>query len=164
MVNKKAVVLATIIALIVIGGFFGFKIYLMNKDESIDQTSNNTAEAQWSSKTENTDSQTSEPEKANEVENTNSSENNTLESKKETNTTTNNANIKENEAISKDPEDLAIELAKKEWGNKNSDVYFNVDDKISDGVYLVSVRDNSTTTEIASYKVDTNSKKVEAGQ
>lgn len=52
-------------------------------------------------------------------------------------------------------EDKAIELAKKEYGN-SSDVYFRIEQIQSNGVYIVSVRDNETTKDLAWYTVDVN--------
>ena len=52
-------------------------------------------------------------------------------------------------------EDKAIELAKKAYGS-SSDVYFRIEQIQSNGVYIVSVRDNETTKDLAWYTVNVN--------
>jgi len=53
-------------------------------------------------------------------------------------------------------EDKAIDLAKKKYGTSNG-VYFRIEQIQSNGVYIVSVRDNETTKDLAWYTVDVNS-------
>ena len=56
---------------------------------------------------------------------------------------------------------MAISLAKEKWGKKNSNVYFDVEDKNEKkGIYTIVVRDSSTTVEMTTYKVDINKKTV----
>lgn len=52
-------------------------------------------------------------------------------------------------------EDKAIDLAKKEYGDC-SDVYFRIEQIQSNGVYIISVRDNETTKDLAWYTVNVN--------
>lgn len=52
-------------------------------------------------------------------------------------------------------EDKAIDLAKKEYGDC-SDVYFRIEQVQSNGVYIISVRDNETTKDLAWYTVNVN--------
>ena len=52
-------------------------------------------------------------------------------------------------------EDKAIDLAKKEYGD-SSDVYFRIEQIQSNGVYIISVRDNETTKDLAWYTVNVN--------
>ena len=93
-----------------------------------------------------------------------SSENTTTEnnSAKNTNTSTSkNNSTSKIDSTEKDPEKLAISLAKEKWGKKNSNVYFDVEDKNEKkGIYTIVVRDSSTTIEMVTYKVDVNKKTV----
>lgn len=51
--------------------------------------------------------------------------------------------------------DKAIKLVKDDWGEDTS-VYFYVDEVNEDGKYMVSVRDNATTSVVVWYMVDVN--------
>ena len=59
-----------------------------------------------------------------------------------TNTTTSNNTSEETNITN--PEEKAISIVKKDWGN-DPDVYFSVDGVESNGIYLVGVRDKETT-------------------
>ena len=50
-------------------------------------------------------------------------------------------------------EDKAIEMAKKQYGTTDG-VYFRIEQIKSNGVYIISVRDNETTRDYAWYTVD----------
>ena len=82
-------------------------------------------------------------------------ENTTKENTKKEDTTNKTQDNTSSNSTEKDPEKKAISLAKKKWGNTNSDVYFDVEDE-SKGVYTIVVRDNNTTVEMVTYKVDIN--------
>lgn len=58
-----------------------------------------------------------------------------------------------NEEGSLSDEDKAIELAKKQYGMTDG-VYFRIEQIQSNGVYIISVRDNETTRDYAWYTVD----------
>ena len=193
MVDKKAVAIVSIIALIIVGVILGIRIKNFNSYEYKEPkeeigNAQNVTENQKSSKTEkssikndskNVDSEKREMERSttdendnskseeenNNVENSNSknsSENTTIEnnSTNTTNTGKNNSTSKTN-TTEKDPEKLAISLAKEKWGKKNSNVYFDVEDKNEKkGIYTIVVRDSNSTIEIVTYKVDINKKTV----
>jgi len=99
------------------------------------------------------------------VEENNTSKNETEENAVKENTTKENTKKEDTKnktqentssnSTEKNPEKKAISLAKKKWGNINSDVYFDVEDE-SKGVYTIVVRDNNTTVEMVTYKVDIN--------
>ena len=91
----------------------------------------------------------------NEVEENIEKENITKESTTKENTINKTQENTSSYSTEKDPEKKAISLAKKKWGNTNSDVYFDVEDE-SKGVYTIVVRDNNTTVEMVTYKVDVN--------
>ena len=57
------------------------------------------------------------------------------------------------EEVSLNDEDKAIEMAKKQYGTTDG-VYFRIEQIQSNGVYIISVRDNETTRDYAWYTVD----------
>lgn len=91
----------------------------------------------------------------NETEENTVKENTTKENTKKEDTTNKTQENTSSNSTEKNPEKKAISLAKKKWGNINSDVYFDVEDE-SKGVYTIVVRDNNTTVEMVTYKVDIN--------
>ena len=56
-------------------------------------------------------------------------------------------------------EDKAIELAKKQYGTTTG-VYFRIEQIQSTNVYIISVRDNETTKDLAWYTVDVKNETV----
>ena len=157
MVNKKVVVIASIIIIMIVGFIFAINVLKFNKQANI----NNDNESNIKSNTTTNSISTK-----NEINtNTNSSSNNTTESanvienKTENNNATNTNDSKDNTTTSNskvEPEDIAINLVKKKYGNKKSNVYFYVEDEESKGIYIVSVRDRDTTAHIATYRADIN--------
>lgn len=171
MVDKKTVAIATIIALIVIGVILGFRIKKLNNYKNQNpQEENVTQNISVNKAQENNTSNTLTENKVEEnvIEKNSISENtiadNTVsENKVDENTTkeSRTTSSSTNKKTEKDPEKLAISLAKEKWGNINSNVYFDVEDKNeSKGIYTIVVRDNSTTVEMVTYKVDINKKTV----
>lgn len=182
MVDKKAVIIVSIIALIIVGTILGIRIKNLNKYEyqeadEIEITKN--ASSNVAQESEDTNSSVEESNKRNDSENiieekqitentisNTNSENITPEDNSTKNTTSNTSTSKNNStsntnSIEKDPEKLAISLAKEKWGKKNSNVYFDVEDKNEKkGIYTIVVRDSSTTVEMVTYKVDINKKTV----
>lgn len=159
MVNKKAVVIASIIIVIIVGLIFAINVSRFNKQENINNDNENII------KSNTTTNSISEKNEINNNTNTNSNSNNTTEStnaienKTTENNTTNTNESKNNNTTSNskvEPEDIAIDLVKKKYGNKSSSVYFYVEDEEAKGVYIVSVRDKDTTAHIATYRADIN--------
>lgn len=171
MVDKKAVVVATVIALVLFGIILGLRIKNLNSYEYKETEETNVNQNTTVNSTqENETTKTSVENKVDEnvleenniTENT-IAENTVSENKVDENTTKENTTTSSstNKKTEKDPEKLAISLVKEKWGNINSNVYFDVEDKNeSKGIYTIVVRDNSTTVEIATYKVDINKKTV----
>jgi len=190
MVDKKAVAIVSIIAIIIVGLILGIRIknlnsykYQENKEEN--RTAQNVNKSQSSSESErtskenvsennNSDNEVSENEKENSnsenktensISNTSSEnkieENNSAENTSSNTSTSKNNSTSKTDSTEKDPEKLAISLAKEKWGKKNSNVYFDVEDKNEKkGIYTIVVRDSNTTVEMTTYKVDVNKKTV----
>ena len=178
MVDKKIVVIATVITLIVAGFIFFLGIKNLNNNEFYETKETNTTHVIAintieQNKTNNSTIENKIEEnivEENIIEENNVNENNLKENATSKNATTDNKvsektttknNSSKSKISEKDPEKLAISLAKEKWGNINSNVYFDVEDKNeSKGIYTVVVRDNSTTVEMATYKVDIYKKTV----
>lgn len=170
MVNKKAVLIATIVAVLVIGVIFAFNVNKLDKENSdVEENKNassnvnvnvNANETETNKNVENnvTDENTT---------NTTAEENTVKEDEENTNTsntTTENENTSSNKKEDKTGEyevsaEGAIKLLKTKI-KQRSNTYFYTEDEISEGVYIISLRDETTTAEIASYKVDVKNKTV----
>ena len=170
MVNKKIVVIITIIAILVVGGIVGFKIYLLNNTEysGEDESSQNKTYKNNivnDNKVANNDIK----EENNVIENTVVEDNNNTinetENTSKTNTesnnsvskdSTNNTSSSNNSSVTtkKPDEEKAKDLAKKQFGENRNDVYYYVEEKVSNRVYIISVRDKSTTADLMEYEVD----------
>ena len=161
MVNKKLVVIVTIIAIIVVCGI----IYINLKRESqeqytfSEQTVENAVENNTEKNTQIEENLTEEnqidenKEEVNKVEN---EINNEIEEENKVSNSTSNA--KEESLTS---EEKAIALVKKEWGENDNTVYYYVEEQISDDEFIISVRDQNTTEDLSSYKVDVSSESLE---
>ena len=173
MVNKKAVAISTVIVMIIVAIIVFLEVKKMNSYENITPIENNTTQSTSSNvlKEENITNTAIENKieentitenivEENKVEENTITENTTTENKVSENSTSKNSSPK-TKANEKDPEKIAISLAKEKWGNMSSNVYFDVEDKNeSKGIYTVVVRDSSTTVEMVTYKVDINKKTV----
>ena len=168
MVNKKIVAISTVIVMIIVAIIVFLEVKKMNSYENIVQNENNTVRNSSSNalKEENITNTVTEniieenTVKDNRVEENKVEENTTVENKVKDNSTSKN-NSSKTKSNEKDPEKLAISLAKEKWGNMSNNVYFDVEDKNeSKGIYTVVVRDSSTTVEMVTYKVDINKKTV----
>ncbi len=156
MVNKKAVIIVTILAIIIVGIIVIVKV---NSLEDVAYTFNEVAKNNENSiEDENTTNKINEENEttntSNET-NTNSSINTNTNNEANTNTSTNVETPTE-----EDTEDKALELAKKKWGENDDEVYFYIEEAIDDGVFIVSVRNKVTTASMAEYKVDVYNEEV----
>ena len=139
----KVLIALMIVAVIVILGYTG-KIYIDEKklanSNPIQNSQNNTINnSSNENKEENENNQTSEDENKSEE------EEKKVEEEQEEEPT--------QEETSVNDEDKAIDLAKKQFGTSDG-VYYRIEQIQSNGVYIVSVRDNETTRDLAWYTVD----------
>ena len=165
MVNKKAVIIVTIITIIIVGVMLWFGINSIEKPvytfEDVAKQEVNEEENQENSsikkddeeKESDKDEEKIEENKKEDIEN---DENKSNESK-------NNDNDEKDleDSNEKSDEDIAIELAKKEWGEDDKKVYYYVDEKLSDSKYVITVRSKETTAGLRDYCVNIKTKKVE---
>lgn len=183
MINKKWVIVSVTIMIIITGIVFFINVKKFDKYEDnniISKSDISTKQNVITNVKENiknkenakNESELSKNELQENVASDNGSEKNEIEEQKENknstseNVTENTEKIDNNLNTTKitenkiSDEELAINLAKKQWGGKNNDVYFNVEDEKSKGVYVVTVRDESTTAEVTSYTVNIKTKSV----
>lgn len=140
MVNKKAVIICSIIALILVAIIVvvQIKIWRTEYDKlgKVYESHTSTNQTNIENKTEN---QVSE---------------NTTNSTQAENT--NSSNVQGAEEKIEEPdigEYQARELVKKEWGENDTTVYYTLDSKSGD-VYIISVRSKTTTAQLAEYEVN----------
>lgn len=139
MVNKKIVIICSVIALILIVGIVLMQIRIWKteydklgkEEQNIDTNTNVTNNISTENKVENT-------------------------STTNTQTEENVTNVQGEEEGQEEPDEgeyQARELVKKEWGENDTTVYYTVDDKSGD-IYTVSVRSKTTTAQLAEYEVN----------
>lgn len=159
MVNKKLVIIITVIALIVVGGLVYIGIKNLNSPtytfENVEIAENDETEE---IENQNVFEENNEVEPENIVgkEEAESEE----EAKKAENTTSKqNQEQKESEEANKQNEEKALKLVKDEWGEDET-VYYTVDN-FAGGIYNISVRSKETTESLAEYKVNLGTNSVE---
>jgi len=163
MINKKIVIICTIIALVIVTSIVGFNIKKLN-DNDLESLNELGYEQNQVSKKENeinsnlekeeslTNNETKEEQEDNETNNNVDEDTNTqIQGQEETK----NDDQKNNE----DNTQVAIELVKQEWGVEDDTVYYTVDNK-KDDAYVISVRSKLTTETLAEYEVNVNDKTV----
>ena len=164
MINKKIVIICSIITLVIVGAIVGIKIKnfkdtqnamgktndsqisnnKINNENIISKENNETTENQTNDVAENTSSQEQvkgEEETKPEVPE-NATQNTTADNNKEENS-----------------DEAAVNLVKQEWGTDDTTVYYTIDTKSND-TYIISVRSKSTTEQLAEYEVDLKDKTV----
>ena len=146
MVNKKIVIICTIIAIGIITAIVGVNIVKWNEHYYVElenQNNVNMTEKDVIGLNTITENNTSE-------ENTESESYNQVLGEEEQQV---------EEPTNTDKSEEAISLAKKEWGENDETVYYTVDNS-SGNIYTISVRSKSTTSQLAEYEVDMSNKKV----
>lgn len=162
MVNKKIVIIVTILAILVIGSIFGYEVYKFNqKSNSADTvvdtktlSENNIPTTNTTIESTSTNNETAE----NTITDNETKETNTIQ-EENTNTSSNSTETNTPKATDVEKtEEKAISILKEKLGSDNSNVYFYIEEEVEKGIFIISVRDSDTTAEISSYKVDTNKK------
>lgn len=155
MVNKKVVILVSIIAIVITGAIVYFSLKpLLNIKYTIGDE-----EYELNTSIINYNTQDNIVEEKNEISNETNNKveenitNETSENEKNTATPTTEAK--------KTGKELALELAKKEWGESDTSVYYYVEEKKSEDVYIISVRNRETTAGMIDYEVNIKTGKVE---
>lgn len=142
--SRGALIFLMVLLIIAVIGVLGYtgKVYLNeNKNES------STLNAQSSNVTENKDDKKDEENNKEDVEEKKDEEQKTEEPEEKKD----EEQPKEEVAIS--DEEKAIDMAKKQFGTTDG-VYFRIEQIQSNNVYIVSVRDNETTGDLAWYTID----------
>lgn len=177
MVNKKCVIIATIVAIVVVAIIVGIKIKSLQEEYTISdnfkeeiassQESNNTSENNVEEKNntaiENISNENNISDENNVSENENiinqNQENTSSTQNQTTSNGTSDANSTNNNTsnvIEQNSEEKALNLAKNKWGKDDENVYFYIEDEVSKDIYIVSVRSKETTAAVVSYKIDVN--------
>lgn len=183
MVNKKAVIIVTIVTIILVASVVGYFILSLNVPENTENdvtTENNYANVNNTEQNNNVTNNV-EKEDENNVSNTNivPDEKPSNTSKETKNTTTDNTNVSENKNTNKplsnentnlntnststkleNGEDVAINLAKNKWNKNDKDVYYYVEEQLDHDIYIISVRNKATTASIIQYEVNISTEKV----
>ena len=160
MIDKKAVILCTLIAVLIVGGIIGYKIYKINSVE------NETKQTENKNNTTNYNISKEEVEKKEEIKEKNDVTDETKEDNTTTESNTQNTEIKGKEEVDTQNEkenesskkEQALDLVKKEWGEDNT-VYYTID-STSGNIYNISVRSKATTEALIEYEVDVINKKI----
>ena len=161
MVNKKVVIISTIIFVLIIGAIIGIKIKKLDNNENIiskekpkvSEVQNNTIENNIVNNTVNNEIKN---EIVNEVENTTKNNNTTISENTVKNTST--SETKTNNNLT--GEEKAKKLAKDKWGKSDDNVYYYVEEKLSENEYIVSVRDSDTTVSLMDYKLNIKTEEI----
>lgn len=156
MVNKKVVIISTVICIILVAGIIYISLNKPYEEPEIENeiTETNGVENKIQENVEKENTQVEEK-----VENTEKEENTEVQENK-----TEEPKVKEDKKEPKSEltgEEKAKELVKKEWGENDKTVYYYVEEQVSDDLYIISVRDAQTTEELSTYEVDNSAETVE---
>ena len=156
MVNKKVVIISTVICIILVAGIIYISLNKPYEEPEIEKeiTETNGVENKIQENVEKENTQVEEK-----VENTEKEENTEVQENK-----TEEPKVKEDKKEPKSEltgEEKAKELVKKEWGENDKTVYYYVEEQVSDDLYIISVRDAQTTEELSTYEVDNSAETVE---
>lgn len=156
MVNKKVVIISTIICIILVAGIIYISLNKSYEEPEIEKeiTETNGVENKIQENVEKENTQVEEK-----VENTEKEENTEVQENK-----AEEPKIEEDKKEQKSEltgEEKAKELVKKEWGENDKTVYYYVEEQVSDDLYIISVRDAQTTEELSTYEVDNSAETVE---
>ena len=140
MVNKKAVIICSVIALILVVAIVGIQIKF------------------WKTEYDKLGMENEENVSTNQTNITNTT-NNQVDTENETNNSSENTSS--NEFLGEEEEDdqtdeneaKVTNLVKKEWGENDTTVYYTIDSKTGN-TYTVSVRSKTTTAQLAEYEVN----------
>lgn len=161
MVNKKVVIICTIIALIVVASIVAIKIRKLEETEPVEEniqvTVQNEVEEQNTIKNEVEEQETiEEPNNENET----TVKETTAENKVVTqNEIQGEEETKEDEGVQEEnTTEKALKLVKEEWGEDDT-VYYTIDNQSND-IFNISVRSKETTVTLMEYEVDVKEGKV----
>ena len=160
MVNKKMVIICSVIALIVVGAIIAFNIEKLNNQNYIEETnSNNSASQNTVNNTVEEQNNIEDDETKNNEQETNIQEDNT-KNEADIQNKIQNAEVTTAEEQKQDlnNRDKALRLAKEEWGEDDT-VYYTIDNEQSN-VYYITVRSKSTTGSLAEYEVNVSTNEV----
>jgi len=159
---KTCIMIIVVLAVACVMVWFAYKI-IMNADNTVMQNSNEVNNTNAinevsnlveNTKNENTSDKIENTTEENTIEDNNNENEKNVESQKNTHTTAKNSKS----SISN--EERAISIVKKNWGSEEG-VYFTTMGIDSNGRYIVTVNDSSTTAIYASYAVNIETEEFE---
>lgn len=167
MVNKKTVIICTLIALIIIGAVIAFKIKKINdENKAIQETENN---PQFIEQNTNVTEESQQNEISNEVQENETLPQNTIpeqnqvkgEEEKNNDKEETEGNVANSNEAEENKDETAVNLVKKEWGETDNTVYYYIDKyPEDDNLYIITVRSKSTTEQLGEYEVNVETKTV----
>ena len=162
MIDKKLVIIVTIIAIILISGIVCFCLN-RNFQEQYTFIEKNVDNVIENNKIEENILEKNEFEEniVENIENENNIEEEIEENKISNNIVDNTENDKKVEEEEENNKQKAIDLVKEEWGKEDNTVYYYVEEQVSDNIYIISVRDQATTQDLSTYKVNISSESIE---
>ena len=159
--KKGFKVVVPLICVAVVGVTFYMIIDIKNKVEKVNYGTDDIKNTEFDNNTSNIESEINEDNETENVVSTNTTELNTTNDNTINSTNVVSEEVTEEDAYSSNKFEQAIKLVQNKWG-EDSSVYFTsegVDNK--SGLYLVAVRDKSTTAVKNYFKVNLETKKVE---
>ena len=154
MVNKKVVIICTIIACIIAGAILYINISNYNKTffaEDVNENINTVNQNEIKSTTQKDNKE--EDNTIQEINITGQEEIDSQENDNSTGETIKDANNEGNNYSGLSNKDKALAMAKKEWGENDSTVYYFVDREEGD-IYNISVRSKETTESLIEYEIN----------
>ena len=151
MVNKKVVIICTVIACIIAGIILYINILNFNKSFFVEEVNENIVTANQNQSEANT-----QKDNDNTVQESNITGQEEIDSQKDdniNNTTNDASDNKDNNYSGLSNKDKAIAMAKKEWGESDNTVYYSVDREDGD-TYNISVRSKETTESLIEYEIN----------
>ena len=166
MINKKVVIIATIIIVLIVGVIVGIKIKDFKniigdfiEENTIDSNANASENDKTNSiknTTENSENNIINTTDNDEQNNKNIDNHNTTSSKNDVGAGNNSSPDSGKESS----EEKALNLVKNKWGKNDNNVYYYVEEQVSDDVFVISVRDKNTTMSLANYEVNIKSEEI----
>lgn len=154
MVNKKAVIICTIIAILTVGVVVYKNILKVNEMYSTNEISVNTTIKKEENKTANIDNNAIHEIKESNVIGQEEKESQENENKENSNLSEENTTKEDNngEISKQEGKNKAIDMARKKWGEDDTVYYFI--DRVNGNIYNVSVRSKDTTESLVEYEID----------
>lgn len=152
MVNKKVVIIITILAIIVVALIIWYGVSLLqNTEYTFEEVS---ADGNLIDEEEIDDNTVLDEEETTTTDD--SDDEDSLTDENTTSQQSTSSDTSSSDTASEDPEDVAKSFAEDAWAEEglNQSVYYYVEEQLSDNVYVISVRSQDTTATLITYQVN----------